>query len=58
MNLLDAVVTKVTGEPRQAYNKWWVDVVYDCWGRESVTAVMCSTQEEALQVKEGYKFLC
>lgn len=57
MNLLDAKVTRVLGHPEFKYNKWWVKVAYDCWGRESETSVMLDTEEEALAVKPGYEFV-
>jgi hypothetical protein len=57
MNLVDAYVVRVIGEPTLEWNKWWVPVVYNSWGRESETKIMCNTYEEALAVKPGFKFL-
>ena len=57
MNTLDAVVTKITSEPYEMYDKWWVDVEYDCWGAISKTKLMFYSKESALSVKVGYKFI-
>ena len=58
MNLLDASVTKVLGEPFFKWNKWWVRVEYKCWGRDSKTELMFSTEDKAKSVEIGFKFLC
>lgn len=57
MNLLDAKVTRVLGEPEYNYGKWWVKVAYDCWGREGETKLMFDTETEARNVKVGHEFL-
>lgn len=57
MNLVDCYVTRVLSEPYEAYNKWWVLVEYDSWGRLAQTTVMCDTEEEAERVDVGYHFL-
>lgn len=57
MNLLDAKVTRVLGKPEFKYEKWWVRVAYDCWGRESETKLMFDTEAEAEAVKVGHEFL-
>lgn len=55
MNLTTHTVKKVTSEPYFKY-LWCVDVVADSWGNESPTTVYCQTEEEAKQVKPGYKY--
>lgn len=57
MNLLDSTVTMVLSKPYEQYGKWWVDVKYDCWGRESKSKLMFDSLEEAAKMKPGYKFL-
>ncbi len=57
MNLIDAVVTHILGEPYEEYGAWWVPVRYDSWGRESEQNLMFATQYDALQVAVGYNFL-
>lgn len=57
MNILDAVVTKVCGEPYYQYNKWWVEVHHNCYGIPGGTKLMFNTKDEALKVKPGYQFL-
>lgn len=56
MNLLDAWVTEVLGEPYEKYGKWWVSVNAICEGTGIDTQIMCSTKEEADKVSVGYKF--
>lgn len=56
MNLVDAVVTKVLSEPYLLFNKYWVDVEYNCYGVISKTNIMCSTEETAKAIKAGYTF--
>lgn len=60
MNLVDAVVVEVVGEPREAYGRWWVDVRYDSYGRfsDNTLPLMFDTYEEARLVEKGYKFEC
>lgn len=57
MNFLDATVTKRLSKPYYRYNKWCVDVEYDCWGRIEVTILMFKSKEEANCVDVGYEFL-
>ena len=58
MNTLDAYVKKVMSKkPRYQYEKYWVKVEYLCYGLTSTVDLMFETEEEAMQVKEGYKFL-
>ncbi|ECD9507896.1 hypothetical protein FN884_20280 [Salmonella enterica subsp. enterica] len=39
------------------YGKWWIDVEYISWGVPGKTRLMFESKEQALEVKEGYKFL-
>lgn len=57
MNLVDAFVKKVISEPYEEYGKWWIDVEYISWGVPGKTRLMFDSKEQALEVKEGYKFL-
>ena len=57
MNTLDAKVTQILKPPYESYNRWWVDVMYDCWGSEEKTSLMFSTKEEADKVEVGYEVL-
>lgn len=57
MNLVDCVVDVVLTEPAFAYNKWWIVVKYNSWGRFSDCRLMFDTKEEALAIKPGHKFL-
>lgn len=61
MNLLDAVVTEVLGEPvkvtTSALTYWKVPVTASCWGQEKDTVIVVSTEELAKAVSVGYKFL-
>ncbi|EDK2425585.1 hypothetical protein CIX21_21655 [Salmonella enterica] len=56
-NLVDAFVKKVISEPYEEYGKWWIDVEYISWGVPGKTRLMFESKEQALEVKEGYKFL-
>jgi hypothetical protein len=58
MNLLDATVLEVLGEPYEGYGKWWVKVRYECWGREGTCSVMRQTEDEARAVAPGFVFQC
>lgn len=58
MNLIDAWVVEVTGEPYEAYGKWWVEVVsIDMGERPQKEELMFNTREEAAAVKKGHRFL-
>lgn len=57
MNLVECYVIKVKSKPFESYGKWWVEVDYDCYGRVSNTQIMFDTEEEAKDVKKGFKFL-
>ncbi|HAF3174327.1 TPA: hypothetical protein G8B59_003885 [Salmonella enterica] len=56
-NLVDAFVKKVISGPYEEYGKWWIDVEYISWGVPGKTRLMFDSKEQALEVKEGYKFL-
>lgn len=57
MNLLECYVTKVKSNPFESHGKWWVEVDYECYGRQSNTQIMFNTKKEAEKVKEGFEFL-
>lgn len=57
MNLIDAVVTKVYGEPVKLYNKWWVPCEYVSFGHTGTTRLMFESKEDAEAVKEGFRFV-
>jgi hypothetical protein len=57
MNLVEAEVTKVKGQPFEDYGWWWVKVEYVCYSVSSDMQLMFKTKEEAEKVKIGYKFL-
>lgn len=52
-----AFVKKVISGPYKEYGKWWIDVEYISWGVPGKTRLMFESKEQALEVKEGYKFL-
>lgn len=58
MNLIEGTVTKILGEPFEAFTRWWVKVEYDAYGRLSETELMFSTKEKAESVTIGFKFDC
>ena len=58
MNLLDASVTKIIScKPKYKFDKYWVRVEYECYGHNSLTDLMFNSEEEALSLKVGFKFL-
>ncbi len=57
MNLVDCVVTQILSDPYIAYDKWWVKVKYNSYGREDVSTIMADTIEEARLITIGTKFL-
>lgn len=57
MNLLDCFVTKVLCKPYQKFDKWWVDVEYECYGKIDYSYIMFESEEKALEVKEGFIFI-
>ena len=58
MNLLTGTVTEVLSEPFIQYNKWWVKVKYNCYGRISETELMFNSIASALKVDVGFEFDC
>ncbi|WP_201319074.1 hypothetical protein [Paenibacillus sp. EPM92] len=65
MNLVDAYVTKVLGEPEyidkyanEGVTWWQVPVECDSYGRLSETNLVFKTEEEAKEVRVGHHFLC
>lgn len=57
MNLIDAEVLEVLGEPHEKYGKWWVKVrTIDMGGRPQEESIMCQTKEQALAIGEGHVF--
>jgi hypothetical protein len=57
VNLIDAYVTEVHGNPYESYGKWWVKVTSDCYGRPTEGALQFDTRDEALAVKPGFHHL-
>lgn len=59
MNLVDCYVTKVTSKPifEKCSGCWGISVKFNSYGIESETQLFFDTQEEALKIKKGYKFL-
>ena len=57
MNLLDAYVVEILGEPEYKYCKWFVKVKYNCYGIYSEGEVMLNSYAEAKAVQICYKFL-
>jgi hypothetical protein len=57
MNLVDCVVTRITGKPFYAYGLWWLDVQYNSWGTIGNHRLHFDSAEEAQAVTEGFKFL-
>ena len=47
MNKLNAIILKILSNPYFSYNKWWVDVQYDCWGKLDSTKLPFDSKEEA-----------
>lgn len=58
MNVLTGTVTKVLSKPFFEYNKWWVKVEYNCYGRISKTELMFNSIDLALKVDIGFEFDC
>ena len=56
MNLLDAYVTEIVGEPRFQYNKYWIMVKYECLGTSGEFDLMFNNEYEALEIEVGHKF--
>lgn len=57
MNLVEATVIEIVGEPYEKYGKWWVNVVGDCYGRKTESFLMFETEEDARSLKVGTVFL-
>jgi len=57
VNVLDAYVTEILGEPELKYGKWFVRVTADCYGRPTTTELMFDTEAEARSVEIGHHFL-
>ena len=57
MNLLEAEIVMVKSLPYYKYDKWWVDVDYNCYGKVSKTSVMRETEEEANRISVGTKII-
>jgi hypothetical protein len=53
MNLIDATVLEVLGEPYLRYGKWFVKCKISAYGCESETDAMFSTKEQADLFKVG-----
>ena len=53
MNLLDAKIIEIQGEPYQKYGCWWVPIAFTCEGQKGTTDVMCETKEDAAMVAVG-----
>lgn len=53
MNLLNATVVAILGNPEKKYNAWFVKVRINCYGRISETHVMFKSEEEANNLKLG-----
>jgi len=56
MNLVDCTVTKILTEPYLEYDKWFVNVQYDCYGSTYTTSIMFNEKESAEKVSIGYVF--
>lgn len=57
MNLLDCVVTKVLTKPYFKYEHWFIEVEFNSYGQLGNTLLMFKTKQEALNIKNGHKFL-
>lgn len=56
MNLLPCIVTEIISTPYKLYDKWWINVNYECYGLRSQMSLMFDTEKECLNVKIGYEF--
>lgn len=52
MNTIEHYVEEVY----EAYNRWWVKVMSNSYGRISPDSIMCNTLEEALTIKIGHRY--
>lgn len=57
MNLCDCVVIEVTGPIKEKYDRWWVPVRYDSYGKESTSEIMCFSKDQAEHIGPGHWFL-
>ncbi len=58
MNLIDAWVTKIISDkPVFKYDKYWINVECNVMGHIQLSELMFDTEQEALDIKVGYKFL-
>ena len=57
MNLIDNYVTEILGKPYYQFNKYWLQVMADGYGRISEHTLMFNTLKEVESVTIGYKFL-
>jgi len=57
MNLLEAYVVEIIGEPYYKYDKIWQKIKYSCYGQMSESSLMFDDLEDLKAVKIGYKFL-
>lgn len=57
MNLLDCTVTEILKPTYEAYDKWFTEVEYTCYGTKGKTLIMSFTKEHAETVEVGYVFL-
>lgn len=57
MNLLECIVVEITSKPYFKYDKWWVNVNYECYGLNSSMSLMFDTEKECESVKVGHEFL-
>jgi len=57
MNLIDAYVTMVTGNPVEKHGKWFVEVEYESYGQISKAELMFDTEEACFAVEPGDHFL-
>ena len=57
MNLINCTVTKILSKPYYKYDKWWVIVEYDCYGRKSEKSLCFKNKEQSEKLKVGTVFL-
>lgn len=58
MNLIDAWVTEIMGEPYlSVFGKWLLKVKCHDMGGDGTSTLIFDTKEQAEQVDVGYKFL-
>jgi len=57
MNLIDIYVVEILSEPFYEYEKWWLKVKSNAYGRLIEDTLMFDSKEECLKIKKGYKYL-